>query len=86
MGRGVERKGGRERERERERGRRRRRKRKMRRRRRKEVGHEHVEGGGEWGERGSRIKRARERGGGKPFYSESGTLGCCQVTVGRSLD
>ena len=33
--------------------------------------------------------RAREQDSGgvsSPFYSESGTPGCCQVTVGRSLD
>jgi hypothetical protein len=27
----------------------------------------------------------REEGASSPFYSESGTPGCCQVTVGRSL-
>jgi hypothetical protein len=46
------------------------------------------EGGGEWGEKGRRGKRAREQeseeGAGSPFYSESGTPGYCQVTVGRS--
>jgi hypothetical protein len=32
-------------------------------------------------------ERKRERGGGKqPFCSESGTSGCCKVTVGQSLD
>ena len=56
---------------------------------------EHVEraGGKEWGERGEletekeqeRIKRAR-RGASSPFYSESGTPGCCQVTVRWSLE
>jgi hypothetical protein len=48
------------------------------------------EGNGERGSRNkrqSRSKRARERGGASsPFYSESGTPGCCQVTVGWSLD
>jgi hypothetical protein len=28
----------------------------------------------------------REEGASSPFYSESGTPGCYQVTVGRSLD
>ena len=37
-------------------------------------------------QRGSR-KTARKRGeASSPFYSESGTPGCCQVTVGQSLD
>ena len=51
-----------------------------------EAVHEHVkkEGGGEWGERG---KKARERGeASSPFYSKSGIPGCCQVTVGQSLE
>ena len=53
-------------------------------------------GGGEWGEKGegargqSESKKAREQesveGASSPFYSESGTPDCCQVTVGRSLD
>jgi hypothetical protein len=31
--------------------------------------------------------RRQERGGhDQPLYSESGTPGCCQVTVGWSLD
>ena len=59
-----------------------------------EVGHEHVEREGReiWKEgegmrRQSVSRKARERGGASsPFYSESGTPGCCQVTVGRSLD
>ena len=35
-----------------------------------------------------RNKRPREQGerASSPFYSESGLLGCCQVTVGWSLD
>ena len=53
------------------------------------------EGGGEWGEKGQRGKsREKEkskrkrvrRGASSSFYSESGTPGCCQVTVGHSLD
>jgi hypothetical protein len=32
-------------------------------------------------------EKERERGGASsPFYSESGTPGCCQVTVGWSLN
>ena len=57
-----------------------------------EAGHEHVEreGGREWGERGKGKARAREEqekeeGASSPLYSESGTPGCCQVTVGWSL-
>jgi hypothetical protein len=36
----------------------------------------------------SESKKARERkeGASIPFYSESGIPGCCQVTVGKSLD
>ena len=34
----------------------------------------------------SYSKKAREKGAGSTFYSESGTPGCCQVTVGQSLD
>jgi hypothetical protein len=53
-----------------------------------EVGHEHVEREGReiWKEgegmrRQSVSRKARERGGASsPFYSESGTPGCCQVT------
>ena len=53
-------------------------------------------GGGAGGEMGdgargqSESKKAREQeseeGASSPFYSESGTPGCCQVTVGQSLD
>jgi hypothetical protein len=58
------------------------------------VGYEHEEKGrGEGNERAragrqkKEQERARERGGGKqPLYSESGIPGCCQVTVGQSLD
>jgi hypothetical protein len=42
-----------------------------------------------WRERGRGMgsnKREREKGESSPFYSESGTSGCCQVTVGRSLN
>lgn len=47
--------------------------------------------GGERERAGARRQnRARrqesEEGVSGPFYSESGTPGCCQVTVGRSLD
>jgi hypothetical protein len=45
------------------------------------------------GREGVRDKRTepeqegkREQGVSAPFYSESGTPGCCQVTVGQSLD
>ena len=57
------------------------------------------EGGREWRERGQvgskrkrnkrdkRSKRVRrEEGPSSPFYSGPGLLGCCQVTVGWSLD
>ena len=53
--------------------------------------------GREWGERGKgeaiakQNKRGREEqeskeGSSSPFYSESDLPGCCQVTVGWSLD
>jgi hypothetical protein len=62
-----------------------------------EAGHEHVgreaggemeRGGGGAGARdGGRTRRQeREEGASSPFYSESGTPGCCQVTAGQSLD
>jgi hypothetical protein len=36
---------------------------------------------------GARTReQEREEGASSPFYSESGTPGCCQVTVGWSLD
>jgi hypothetical protein len=53
------------------------------------------EGEREWGERKSRNgeggragarRQEREEGASSPFYSESGTPGCCQMTVGQSLD
>ena len=37
------------------------------------------------GKKGTRNQE-REEGASSPFYSESGTPGCCQVTVGQSLD
>jgi hypothetical protein len=69
---------GRERERERKREREREREREI------EVVHEHVEreGGGEECKKSKRVRR----GASSSFYSESGTPGCCQVTVGRSLE
>lgn len=49
-------------------------------------------GGEEWRER-NRVRskrteqeREREEGASGPLYSESGTTGCCQVTVGQGLD
>lgn len=49
-------------------------------------------GGEEWRER-KRVRskkteqeREREEGASSPLYSESGTTGCCQVTVGRGLE
>jgi hypothetical protein len=52
------------------------------------------EGNGETGRRSKRTEqeqegnRAEERGkvANSPFYSQSGTPSCCQVTVGYSLD
>jgi hypothetical protein len=48
------------------------------------------EGNGEKGKRVRGKKRReqaeREEVVSSPFYSESCTPGCCQVTVGRSLD
>ena len=38
------------------------------------------------GEEGKRAKEESEEAASSPFYSESGTSGCCQVTVGRSLE
>ena len=47
----------------------------------------------ESGERKNRLERTelekegkKEEGMSSPFYSESGTSGCCQVTVGWRLD
>jgi hypothetical protein len=52
------------------------------------CGHEHVERGGRERGRGrEEPKRAREKqAGSKSKYSGSGLPGCCQVTVGWSLD
>ena len=48
------------------------------------------EGNGERKDRGEEEKRAREEekgeGASSPFCAESGTPGCGQVTVGRSLE
>jgi len=33
-----------------------------------------------------KYEQEREEGASSPFYSESGTPDCCQVTEGRSLD
>jgi hypothetical protein len=33
-----------------------------------------------------REEQESKEGASSPFYSESGIPGCCQVTVGRSLD
>lgn len=40
------------------------------------------------GERGERIEQEQERveGASSSFYIESGTRGCCQATMGQSLD
>ena len=35
-------------------------------------------------EQEGKSKREREEGASSPFYSESGTPGCCQVSVGQS--
>jgi hypothetical protein len=37
-------------------------------------------------EEGSKKSKRERRGSRRAFYSESGTPGCCQVTVGRSLE
>jgi hypothetical protein len=37
-------------------------------------------------ERARSRRQERMEGASSPFYSESGTPGCCQVTVGWSLD
>ena len=90
MGRGVERVV--ETEKSRGRGRKR-----QRQRRGKEAGHDHMERGGKGngerrdGEKGEESKRREEKqeseeGASGPFHTESGTPGCCQVTVGRSLE
>ena len=42
-------------------------------------------GNGERGTEREESKRVR-RGTNSPFYTESGILGCCQVTVGWSLE
>jgi hypothetical protein len=61
-----------------------------------QAGHELMKrkGGGEWGEKGKEqedrvgSKKAREQereeGANSLFYIESGVLGCCQATVGRT--
>jgi hypothetical protein len=42
---------------------------------------------GEGQEDRARARRQeRKEGASSPFYSGSGTPGCCQVTVGQSLD
>jgi len=44
------------------------------------------EGGGEWAEKGqegeSKREQESEEGANSLFYNESGTPGCCPVTVG----
>ena len=41
----------------------------------------------EWDKRTEQEQEGkRAKGASSPFYSESDTPGCCQVTVGRSLD
>lgn len=49
---------------------------------------EEVERGGMQGQgdRAGARKQEREEWASNPFYSKSGTLGCCQVTVRQSLD
>ena len=48
----------------------------------KEMG----EGNGERGGREAEKGQESEEGASSPFYSESGLPGCCQVTMGQSLD
>jgi hypothetical protein len=43
-------------------------------------------GGGGQEDRARARRQEREEVASSPFYSESGTPGCCQVTVKRSLD
>jgi hypothetical protein len=46
-----------------------------------------MEGGGDWGEKGQGGKESkREEWASSSFYTESGIPGCCQVTVGQSLE
>ena len=58
----------------------------------RERGERNGERGEENGKRGgkgrtrAREEQKREEGASSPFYSESGIPGCCQVTVGQSLD
>ena len=65
---------------------------KKRRRRGEEADHEHVEvGRGMWREGAEREGgKSREQeskeGANSPFYTEAGIPGCCQVTVGWSLE
>ena len=51
----------------------------------REASHEQVERGKMEG-RARRQESRRAEGASSPFYSESGIPGCCQVTVGWSLD
>jgi hypothetical protein len=51
-----------------------------------EASHESMGVGGWEREGAGARKQERQEGASSPFYSESGTLDCCQVTVGRSLD
>ena len=37
-------------------------------------------------EEGKKAREDREKGASRHFYSESGIPGCCQTTVGWSLD
>jgi hypothetical protein len=48
-----------------------------------EADHEHVE---REGEKRTEGEQEGKKGASIPFYSESGTPGCCQVNVGQSLD
>jgi len=42
---------------------------------------------GKKGQRGKRVREGEsEEGANIPFYTESGIPGCCQVTVGQSLE
>jgi hypothetical protein len=43
---------------------------------------ERGKGNGKWGEQ----EQEGEEGASSPFYNASSTPGCCQITVGRSLD
>ena len=52
----------------------------------REMGREWERGGARGQEARERSRSKREEGASSPFYSGPGLPGCCQVTVGQSLE